>query len=266
MGCFSPLYNLPAIAQNPNRAGQILKAQFEPGIDMKTSPTSQATPRVLYKYLPPERIDILENMELRFSSPANFNDTFDSHYLVPKSMGAKAKAERIRLRNRLGILCLTERPNNHLMWVHYARNHSGFVLGFDARASFFCEDKRLLRGVTYQAKPKVLSEADIDVCFYKSNEWAYEQEWRCARSFEISESRVVGIEPSLITQIIFGSHMETWQVARVMLYATGYNMTRTEFLLSSALSTSWSFENRPKVMSMCPSCDGSGYLMNDPQK
>lgn len=48
-----------------------------------------AVPATLYKYLPPERIDVLENLEIRFSSPAEFNDTFDSHYRVPKSQGTK---------------------------------------------------------------------------------------------------------------------------------------------------------------------------------
>jgi len=66
-------------------------------------------PEVLYKYLPPERIDILESMELRFSSPSQFNDTFDSHYLVPRSQGIQGKTARILLRNRLGIFCLTEK-------------------------------------------------------------------------------------------------------------------------------------------------------------
>jgi Protein of unknown function (DUF2971) len=112
-------------------------------------------PEVLYKYLPPERIDILESMELRFSSPSQFNDTFDTQYLVPKSQGFKGKAARTMLRNRLGVLCLTERPDNHLMWVHYAHNHTGFVLGFDAHAPFFREDQRVLRKVVYQKGPKV---------------------------------------------------------------------------------------------------------------
>jgi len=31
-------------------------------------------PSTFYKYCPPERIDILENLEVRFSSPSDFND------------------------------------------------------------------------------------------------------------------------------------------------------------------------------------------------
>ncbi len=218
---------------------------------------------VLYKYLPPERIDILENMELRFSRPSEFNDTFDTHYLVPKSQGPKGKADRLLLRNRLGILCLTDQPHDHLMWVHYARNHTGFVLGFNARASFFRENNRVLQKVVYQRGPRVFSEADVNVCFYKSDQWEYEQEWRCVREFDRSEPRVVAIDPGLVTHIIFGSRMEAWQIARVMQYATGYEMTHTQFLLSSPSRTLWTFENIPKTMSVCGTCGGNGYLMND---
>ncbi len=221
-------------------------------------------PEVLYKYFPPERISVLENMEVRFSPPSEFNDKFDSHYLVPTSQGARGKLARMQLRNRTGIFCLTEKPDNHLMWVHYARNHTGFVLGFDARASFFAENDRILDKVRYQKGPKVFPEADINVCFYKSNKWDYEEEWRCVRSFEVPEPRVVGIDPSLITQIIFGHRMESWQIARIITLTTILEMTHTQFLRSSPMRTSWAFENHPKVASLCPHCDGKGYLMKDP--
>jgi hypothetical protein len=220
-------------------------------------------PEVLYKYLPPERIDILENMEIRFSRPSEFNDTFDADYLVPISQGAKAKSDRLRLRAGLGIFCLTEQPNDHLMWVHYARNHSGFVIGFTAKACFFRDNERRLDKVRYRKGPEVLAVADTKVCFYKSNIWRHEREWRCVRSFNSSESRSVGIVPELITQIIIGSRMEAWQIARIMVCKTGFEMDHTQFLLSTPLRKSWSFENRPKTMSLCDKCGGDGYLMKD---
>jgi len=33
---------------------------------------------ILYKYLPPDRIGVLKNAELRFTQPEEFNDAFDS--------------------------------------------------------------------------------------------------------------------------------------------------------------------------------------------
>ncbi len=200
---------------------------------LSTEIPQSPVPEVLYKYYSPERISVLESMELRFTKPSEFNDTFDSHYLIPSSQGAKGKVARTLLRNRLGIFCLTERADNHLMWVHYAMNDTGFVLGFNARARFFQDDNRILRKVIYQKGPRVFSDADMNVCFYKSDEWKYEREWRCVRSFEVSESRAVGIEPDLISHIIFGSRMEAWQIARIMR------------------------------MELCPNCEGNGYLMHD---
>jgi hypothetical protein len=37
----------------------------------------------------------------------------------------------------LGILCLSEKPDNPLMWAHYASSHTGFAVGFDPEHSFF---------------------------------------------------------------------------------------------------------------------------------
>jgi hypothetical protein len=93
-------------------------------------------PAILYKYLPPDRIDILENLQLRFSRPTDFNDTFDSDFLVPTSQGIGAKPARYHLKNQLGVLCLTEKADNHLMWIHYAQKHNGFILGFNTQARF----------------------------------------------------------------------------------------------------------------------------------
>jgi hypothetical protein len=221
-------------------------------------------PEVLYKYLPPDRINLLENMEVHFSRPSQFNDTFDTRYLVPGSKGPGAKAYRMLLRNRLGIMCLTERPNDHLMWVHYAQNHTGLVLGFNARAPFFRESGRVLRRVTYQPGPKVFAEADLNVCFYKSDVWKHEREWRCVRTFESSESRAVTIDPLLITHIILGAKMEEWQIARIVLWATAHEMiAHTRFLISTPVNNSWTFENKPKTMSICDHCGGGGYLVEN---
>jgi hypothetical protein len=221
-------------------------------------------PAILYKYFPPKRIDVLEDMQVCFSRPSAFNDTFDSRYLVPSARGAKdAIAARFRLMTQLGVLCLTEQPDNQLMWVHYAQNHAGFALGFNANASFFREDNRTFGKVVYRDGPKVLSEADLNVCFYKPEVWKYEKEWRCVRLFKSVEPRLVTIEPSLISQIILGHQMEAWQIARIVQYAKFYEMTHVQFLVSTPKFKSWTIENRPKTLSVCPSCDGSGYLMED---
>jgi len=218
-------------------------------------------PPTLYKYCAPDRIDILENLAIRFSQPSQFNDHFDSHFLVPRDQGSKAKAARSRLKSRLGIFCMTERPNDHLMWVNYARNHTGFVIGFDTRAAFFGEDGRVLRKVDYKETPPVLADANVDACFIKSTVWAGEAEWRCVRVFESAENRIVDIDASLITHIIFGFRMDDWRIARIAQYTEVYE--GASFFRSTPSRSGFVFDSQPIQLAACEHCGGNGYTMTD---
>lgn len=149
------------------------------------------------------------------------------------------------------------------MWVHYAKNHTGFVLGFSSAASFFGDNGRTLKKVIYQERPNVLPEPDINACFHKSKVWSHEKEWRCVRQFEKSESRLAEMPTGLITHIIFGAKMEPFLIAQVMLYVSANELPNVQFFKSVASHKSWSFENRPKEMALCMHCHGDGYLMSD---
>lgn len=41
----------------------------------------------------------------------------------------------------VGALCLTETPDNLLMWAHYANGHTGFAIEFDVTHPYFDERK-----------------------------------------------------------------------------------------------------------------------------
>ena len=217
-------------------------------------------PSVLYKYYPPERLDFFENWQVRFSRPAEMNDAFDSHYLVPSDV-PRARTGRTLWRGKIGIFSLTERPDNHLMWVHYAKTHTGFVLGFDARASFFQEENRVLRNVNYKKGPDVLAAGDIEVCFDKSNDWEYEKEWRCVREFDSKESRMIDVAPGLVKEIIFGSQMQTWQISKILWCATQLEMFPQTVLKQARPSrTAWNMTVDVRPLIMCPRCEGDGFV------
>lgn len=131
----------------------------------------------IYKYLDPDRLDVLENGTIRASQVELLNDPFEvfpdfsvfEEYLVdltkqaaaqrfplrspivPYSIYTDAELEQIKRiakesvqRFRAGIsesnplmVCLSETNNNLLMWSHYARGHAGLVIGFNARHEFF---------------------------------------------------------------------------------------------------------------------------------
>ena len=87
-----------------------------------------------------------------------------------------------------GVVCLTEVPDNVLMWSKYADSYQGFV------AEFICDWEHTtyvprFRGtpfgpalkVEYKAKPPVFRRdfGNAASCLsMKTQEWSYEQEWR----------------------------------------------------------------------------------------
>lgn len=88
--------------------------------------------------------------------------------------------------NNVGILSLTTCPKNLLMWAHYANSHQGLVLEIDETHEFFnrrkssADELRHLREVTYSTKrPSTsLSDMNFELFLVKSEDWAYEEEWR----------------------------------------------------------------------------------------
>ncbi len=102
----------------------------------------------------------------------------------------------------IGILSLSETPDNILMWSHYSANHTGFVIEFDEKHSFFDqrekenEELRRVRKVRYSNErpqmtlldPNLSNEETIeklikDFFWLKSTDWAYEKEWRMLHVF-----------------------------------------------------------------------------------
>lgn len=99
----------------------------------------------------------------------------------------------------IGVLCLTENPDNLLMWAHYSESHTGFLVEFDTSDPFFTSttppahvnadaaetaqfaaEYGHLRQVIYadQRPAIVLTAMSFDVFLTKGTCWSYEQEWR----------------------------------------------------------------------------------------
>ncbi len=227
----------------------------------------------LYKYLKPERIDVLTKCKIRYTQPRAFNDPFEltvpmtrimeeeeikhmGDQLIPqqaqdvyerlpdpsrsltsaqqvqlilKKRRAKRKvdkrvAQQLRLvapeiragieealNSNIGILSLTERPDNLLMWAHYAASHEGLAIGFNSEHPYFNAPKspndelRHLRQVTYrQSRPKMsmTNFSGIDILLVKSTHWAYEREWRILRALQDADE-VIPLLPPLHTVHLF---------------------------------------------------------------
>lgn len=202
------------------------------------------TPSRLYKYKPltdetsRNRLRcILVDSHIYFPSRLDFNDPFDC--LVPsflnvngrdlrrflsqrlKRMGlvrrdARAMAGKVdleRLRNciqsdvdKAGMLSLTERPENLLMWGHYSSSHTGVCLEFAVSADepFFGR----AQPVVYLDKrptfnPKGTEEENVEAALLtKSPDWKYESEWRIIDQYHGKAN--CSFPSERLTGIVFG--------------------------------------------------------------
>lgn len=86
--------------------------------------------------------------------------------------------------NVQGYLSLSRTNKNILMWSHYAQNHEGFVIGFDASHSYF--DLGMTE-IKYSDQRPYLNplqgRQDASLFYTKSTDWAYEQEIRKSMIF-----------------------------------------------------------------------------------
>lgn len=130
-----------------------------------------------------------------------------------------------------GVLSLTSRPLNLLMWAHYAQSHQGFVIEFDPSHAMFVDARQRPVGfdhlgpVVYsQGRPRYdyLSDVNmVDLFFHKSIEWKYEKEWRMVRRLQEADevkpngAHLFAIPPSAIKSIIFGCQMGATEKTRL---------------------------------------------------
>jgi hypothetical protein len=141
-----------------------------------------------YKYVPPKRVDILENLKIRFTQVSALNDPFESFPAVrlpddPSKRFISIEEFQTRIRRSVetttGIISLSETPENVLMWSHYADSHRGFVIEFNSNHEYF---KLGTQKVKYSKnRPLMIAEQGdhyTDLFSTKSPDWAYEKEIR----------------------------------------------------------------------------------------
>jgi hypothetical protein len=248
----------------------------------------------LFKYLHPDRIDVLKNTAIRFSPPMAFNDPFEfkpvisgvasGEYFntfieenldsvvesmlselpselkksIPRStMLELAKAffeknpnllsnmmDRVKPQfstilseksnELIGVLSLTEKPDNLLMWSHYSESHRGYCIGFDSNHSFFNRKRSEKDEFYYLRKVKYLDHRPsklmvdmngTDMFLLKSDIWEYEQEWRmCAvlpdadTILKVGDSKIhlFNFPTDAIKEIIIGVNAENSLIQSIL--------------------------------------------------
>ena len=233
---------------------------------------------IIYKYVTSDRIDILRNACIRFTQPSALNDPFDAFPCfrdykkgleefikknapklrghstdeqidsMPAGIDPAIKLAMEQLSDNYGILSLTKKKNNLLMWSHYTDSHKGFVIAFDSDAPFFKKEVKDgikgLREVTYSDKRYVLPagalesstpaarETVMDHFFFtKSQHWSYEEELRVLAHPEEADRKISVTDGypiclfkfprDCVKEVIFGYRMDasTRKVFQALLAA-----------------------------------------------
>lgn len=115
-----------------------------------------------------------------------------------------------RLGKEIGLYCLTKGNDNILMWSHYAKNHEGYCLEFEATDStpLFGESQQVLYAKDFPVVDFFNTPHDeqVDLIFLtKFIGWQYEEEYRV-----IDHKAGAGLHsynPELLRSVTFGMRM-----------------------------------------------------------
>lgn len=262
---------------------------------------------ILYKYLQPARVYLLQHRRIRFTQPGDFNDPFEfrpiirevasdaqvhkyveEHFeqLVEEELakyGAlvqalpQAELRRLLIQQKgmlpalfrllepaaiqrlspmldeffnlnVGVLCLSQVRDSILMWGHYTDNHQGFVVGFDSDHPFFSQRRSgqdefgYLRRVDYspQRPEATFTDTSSPVWFStKSEQWAYEKEWRIVRTLSEADHRIARspfpiclfeFAPEAVLEVIVGMRSPPSLVTEIRSLAA--NLPRAQLFIA----------------------------------
>jgi hypothetical protein len=119
----------------------------------------------------------------------------------------------------IGVLCVSTKPDDILMWSHYADSHRGICLEFDRTGKFMAHAQKVQYSHErvpinpYDDNYEVMMEKAL---LTKSEHWSYESEWRLCR-YEGGPG-VVKFRPANLTGIIIGALASAATASTVMTW------------------------------------------------
>jgi len=109
-----------------------------------------------------------------------------------------------------GVYCLSEVPDDILMWSHYSESHKGVCLQFKAtiERTLFWESYKVTYQENYPAV-NIMNISNYDQFFNffatKSEHWEYEKERRLIKTPQEGGAGIYTFQPELLTGVILGA-------------------------------------------------------------
>jgi hypothetical protein len=139
--------------------------------------------------------------------------------------------------NTLGILCLSKRFDDILMWSHYADFHKGLCFQFDILEDidFFTVAKKVEYSDRLQAYNHFTESEKITekIIIPKYKEWEYEEEVRIIKTVEDIKSnkgsQSFRFKPEALKKIIFGCKADSKMIHEYKKLCNNDRMRHVEF-------------------------------------
>ena len=144
---------------------------------------------------------------------------------------ADIKGDAVNGKPGIGVLSLSEKKDDILMWGHYADGHKGYCLEFDrSKLEKWVKliSGKLARVVYSDLYPNIrdymeLTDegpgADLDELFLlrKSSHWRYEEEWRIIVNIDCRKEnpQTLSFPEHILTGVIFGIEMKDEQMKTI---------------------------------------------------
>jgi Protein of unknown function (DUF2971) len=143
----------------------------------------------------------------------------------PSFLEDEANEQQDGLSKLIGLVCLTEKPLDRLMWAHYGDSHKGFVAEFGCMEHHCTkEGERTVATcwtpfggamkVWYEQQQPVRKRGGSnirDVCWTKHKLWEYEQEWRVVEDLKKADPHpkregffLLWFKPTDLLRVIIG--------------------------------------------------------------
>jgi hypothetical protein len=124
----------------------------------------------------------MKDRRLKIARINELNDPFEliGWNLRDKATRSKLQEWKTERNEQLGILCLSRKWSNPLLWGHYADKHRGIVLGFDVPENDTYIPVKYRRSRLPVPTGRNLVGTDVDgLLLTKFSAWRYETEFRC---------------------------------------------------------------------------------------
>lgn len=162
----------------------------------------------------------LEKAQRNMSTPIDIKRILNDEEELRRNIKRLAREElQPELEKQMGILSLSEKNYDILMWSHYADGHRGFCLEFDGAALHnwkYCQpvnyDENFLPfGEFCDALPELndnnQKKSMRAFVLRKSSHWKYESEWRVIVNVTDERGRTLIYPQEILTGVIFGCRM-----------------------------------------------------------